>query len=122
MPLIHSPSDKAREKNIKTEIEHGKPIKQAVAIGYDEQREAKKHPHHKEEKMSEHPKHPHHHEEHQHHHHHNQKMMEHPMMKNHEGKHAIGHTVGKYMGHHEFPRPIHNLGKVEPHHGKKHKK
>lgn len=43
MPLIHSSSKKAREKNIETEIEAGKDPKQAVAIGYSEQREAKKH-------------------------------------------------------------------------------
>lgn len=42
MPLDPSPSNKAREKNIKHEIDHGKPIKQSVAIGYSEQREAKK--------------------------------------------------------------------------------
>lgn len=43
MPLIKSSSKKAREKNIKTEIDIGKrPIKQAVAIGYSVQREAKK--------------------------------------------------------------------------------
>jgi len=42
MPLIKSPSKKAREKNIETEIKANKPIKQAVAIGYSEQREAKK--------------------------------------------------------------------------------
>ena len=42
MPLIKSASKKARNTNIKTEIDAGKPIKQAVAIGYSEQREAKK--------------------------------------------------------------------------------
>lgn len=43
MPLIHSPSKKAFEKNIRTEIEQGnKPPKQAVAIAYNVQREAKK--------------------------------------------------------------------------------
>jgi hypothetical protein len=42
MPLIKSSSKKAREKNIETEIKAGKPIKKAVAIGYSEQREAKK--------------------------------------------------------------------------------
>lgn len=40
MPLIHSKSDKARQKNIETEIHAGKPIKQAVAIGYSVQRHA----------------------------------------------------------------------------------
>jgi hypothetical protein len=43
MPLIKSTSKKAREENIKREIGAGKPIKQAVAIGYSEQREAAKH-------------------------------------------------------------------------------
>lgn len=41
MPLIKSASKEAREANIKTEIASGKPIKQAVAIGYSQQREAK---------------------------------------------------------------------------------
>lgn len=34
MPLVQGKSKKALEKNIKTEIEHGKPPKQAVAIAY----------------------------------------------------------------------------------------
>lgn len=34
-------SNKTRQQNIKTEIAAGKPIKQAVAIGYAEQRRAK---------------------------------------------------------------------------------
>jgi hypothetical protein len=38
MPLIKSPSLKARQANIKTEIAAGKPPKQAVAIGYAVQR------------------------------------------------------------------------------------
>ena len=42
MPLRKSASNKAREQNIKTEIAAGKPPKQAVAIGYSEQREARK--------------------------------------------------------------------------------
>jgi hypothetical protein len=42
MPLKHGTSDKTRQENIKREIEAGKPIKQAVAIGYAEQQEAKK--------------------------------------------------------------------------------
>lgn len=42
MPLIKSSSKKAREMNIKKEIESGKDPKQAVAIGYSVQREAKK--------------------------------------------------------------------------------
>ena len=37
MPLIKSGSDKARQANIETEIHAGKPIKQAVAIGYANQ-------------------------------------------------------------------------------------
>lgn len=40
MPLINSSSDKARQENIKTEIRAGRPIKQAVAIGYAKQRES----------------------------------------------------------------------------------
>lgn len=40
--LKKSASKKARQENIKTEIAAGKPIKQAVAIGYSVQREAKK--------------------------------------------------------------------------------
>ena len=39
MPLSKGTSDKSRQKNIKKEIEVGKPIKQAVAIGYAKQRE-----------------------------------------------------------------------------------
>jgi len=42
MPLKKSATKKAREANIKTEIDAGKPIKQAVAIGYSVQRRAKK--------------------------------------------------------------------------------
>lgn len=40
MPLVDSASKKARQTNIKREIDAGKPIKQAVAIGYSEQRRA----------------------------------------------------------------------------------
>ncbi len=40
MPLVKSTSKKARQTNIKREIDAGKPIKQAVAIGYSEQRQA----------------------------------------------------------------------------------
>jgi hypothetical protein len=43
MPLIRSTSKKARQKNIRTEIDAGKPPEQAVAIGYSEQRQAAKH-------------------------------------------------------------------------------
>jgi hypothetical protein len=53
MPLKHGTSDKTRQQNIRREIEAGKPIKQAVAIGYAEQRHAiaekgahSKHSHH----------------------------------------------------------------------------
>lgn len=42
MPLIKKPTEKAREKNIAAEIKAGKPPKQAVAIAYSVQREAKK--------------------------------------------------------------------------------
>jgi len=43
MPLINSPSKKAFEKNIRTEIVQGKkPVKQAVAIAYSEKRHAHK--------------------------------------------------------------------------------
>lgn len=41
MPLIASMTPKALRANIKKEIEAGKPVKQAVAIGYAVQREAK---------------------------------------------------------------------------------
>jgi hypothetical protein len=34
MPLIHSKSKKAFQKNISTEVAAGKPVKQAVAIAY----------------------------------------------------------------------------------------
>lgn len=40
MPLVKSASKRARSENIKREIDAGKPIKQAVAIGYSEQRRA----------------------------------------------------------------------------------
>lgn len=42
MPLKKGTSNKTRNENIKREIDAGKPISQAVAIGYSEQREAKK--------------------------------------------------------------------------------
>ena len=45
MPLIKSTSDASRQDNIETEIHAGKPIKQAVAIGYATQREAQRHSH-----------------------------------------------------------------------------
>lgn len=40
MPLMKSTSKKAFEKNVKTEIAHGKPPKQAVAIAYATKRDA----------------------------------------------------------------------------------
>jgi hypothetical protein len=42
MPLVKSTSKKAFQKNIKTEVKAGKPVKQAVAIAYSEKREAAK--------------------------------------------------------------------------------
>lgn len=42
MPLKKSTSKKALQSNIKTEIAHGKPPKQAVAIAYSVRREAAK--------------------------------------------------------------------------------
>ena len=42
MPLKKGYSNKTREQNIKKEIASGKPPKQAVAIGYSVQKEAKK--------------------------------------------------------------------------------
>lgn len=42
MPLKKSKSPKAFKENIKTEVKHGKPKKQAVAIAYSEARSAKK--------------------------------------------------------------------------------
>lgn len=42
MPLKKGTSEKTRQENIKREIAAGKPPKQAVAIGYAVQREAKK--------------------------------------------------------------------------------
>lgn len=42
MPLIKGASDKARSKNIATEIKAGKPRDQAIAIAYRVQREAEK--------------------------------------------------------------------------------
>jgi hypothetical protein len=40
MPLVKGKSKSAFEKNIRTEIDSGKPQKQAVAIAYSVQREA----------------------------------------------------------------------------------
>lgn len=42
MPLVKSTTRKAFGQNVKTEIRHGKEQKQAVAIAYNVQREAKK--------------------------------------------------------------------------------
>ena len=42
MPLIKSTSKKAFQKNVRAEIQSGKPPKQAVAIAYSEKREAEK--------------------------------------------------------------------------------
>ena len=42
MPLIKSTSKKAFNKNVGAEVKAGKPIKQAVAIGYAVKREAAK--------------------------------------------------------------------------------
>ena len=47
MPLIKSMTPKAMSKNIKKEIEAGKPQKQAVAIAYAVKREAEKKAHKK---------------------------------------------------------------------------
>ena len=40
MPHIKSTSEKARQENTRREIHAGKPVKQAVAIGYAVQRRA----------------------------------------------------------------------------------
>jgi hypothetical protein len=42
MPLVNLSSKKARETNIRRELAAGRPAKQAVAIGYSKQRQAKK--------------------------------------------------------------------------------
>lgn len=42
MPLKKSATEKAFVQNIKTEIKHGKPPKQAVAIAYSVQKAASK--------------------------------------------------------------------------------
>ena len=41
MPLIKSKSKKAVSKNIRTEMKHGKPQKQAIAIALSTQRKDK---------------------------------------------------------------------------------
>lgn len=42
MPLSKGKSQKSFEKNVKTEIAHGKPQKQALAIAYSVKKEAEK--------------------------------------------------------------------------------
>ena len=42
MPLVKSASKEAFRKNVKTEMAHGKPQKQALAISYNVKREAQK--------------------------------------------------------------------------------
>lgn len=44
MPLDKKPTRAAREKNIHTLIQEGRPPKQAVAIAYSEQRRAERRP------------------------------------------------------------------------------
>lgn len=44
MPLVKSASKEAFEKNLRTEIRHNKPQKQALAIAYSTQRKAAKKP------------------------------------------------------------------------------
>jgi hypothetical protein len=40
MPLVKSPTKQAFRKNVKAEIDAGKPQKQAIAIAYSVQRKA----------------------------------------------------------------------------------
>lgn len=42
MPLVKSASKAAFRKNVKAEVKAGKPTKQALAIAYSVQRQAKK--------------------------------------------------------------------------------
>lgn len=48
MPLVHGYSKSSIAKNIRTEVRHGKPVRQATAIAYREAkaaaRKAHKHP------------------------------------------------------------------------------
>lgn len=48
MPLIQGKSEKAFEKNLKTEMHHGKPLKQSLAIAYAMKRKAKKRDEHED--------------------------------------------------------------------------
>ena len=41
MPLVKSASKEAFRKNVKTEMAHGKPQKQALTVAYNTQRAAK---------------------------------------------------------------------------------
>jgi len=41
VPLKNSSSNKARSQNVRTEIKAGRPRKQAVAIAYSKQRQAR---------------------------------------------------------------------------------
>lgn len=50
MPLIKSPSKKAREENIKEMIAAGHPVNQAVGASYHNQREAQRHTHDERQK------------------------------------------------------------------------
>jgi hypothetical protein len=42
MPLVKSKTPEAFRKNVKAEVQAGKPVKQAVAIAYSVKREAAK--------------------------------------------------------------------------------
>jgi hypothetical protein len=44
MPLVKSTSKEAFRKNVRAEVQAGKPVKQAVAIAYSVKREAAKPP------------------------------------------------------------------------------
>lgn len=44
MPLVKSVSSSAFRKNVKAEVQAGKPVKQALAIAYSVKREAAKPP------------------------------------------------------------------------------
>lgn len=50
MPLSKGPGKKSFEKNIKTEVAAGKPVKQAVAIAFSEKKAAEKKEHKKPKK------------------------------------------------------------------------